>query len=837
MRTARARSGAALAAAALASSALAATAAAAPTTLPATTTSLTAPEAVARVCHSRQLPGAEGVVRRRWKAPVGGVVTARLPRRGAGDWDLALFDAASGTGLGASATFGSAEVVSSWVTVGQEVVVQVCRRSGRTGRVPLSIQLVAAERPASRGRIALVSVGISGQADAERLDRLGFDLTEHGGEDFVEVVTYSDAERARLRRAGFSYRTRIADLAAQERADRAADAAYARRVRRSPLPSARTTYRTFADYGTDLKRLVDEHPGLVRPVTLPHTNPSGGSTIEARPIEGIEIAKDVNRTDDGRPVLVIMGLHHAREWPSGELTIEFGIDLARSYGSDPRVTAALERARVFILPMINPDGFVVSRGAGTTPADDNSNATLGLVANDQGPYKRKNCRPTVPGSSAQPCAARTASGVDLNRNYGAYWGGVGSSSDVTSQSYRGTGPYSEPESEAVHRWSSGLHIATIITNHTFTSEGTFLRQPGFDEPNDEVPPVVPDEAPMRALGDAMRGATGYLSQLGWKLGDITGATEDWNYFAQGTIGYTPELRGTNFHMNYANGVVGEYEGEEVAARGPDPTPEDPSEDAVLAGDFRGKGIREAFLLAVEQAGNPADHSVIEGTAPPGRVLRLRKAFTTPTSQAAITVSDTLDTTLTVPASGRYEWHVNPSTRPLSPVKEAWTMTCEDSNGVVFDQREVVVDRGQRVTVDLPCLPVSPGPGGPGVDPAGLGRRLLVSRRSVRLTRTGGAPVVLSCRSTRPCRGTVRLRTAERFRRGRRVQRIALGRRSFTVPARRRVRVPVRLGAAGRRLLAREGALRVLVVANMAPGASGDRTYTKTATFRLVRARR
>ena len=49
---------------------------------------------------------------------------------------------------------------------------------------------------------------------------------------------------------------------------------------------------------------------------------------------------------------------------------------------------------------------------------------------------------------------------------------------------------------------------------------------------------------MKALGDAMAAATGWTSELGYAtLGDITGATEDWNYFAQGTYGYTPEARG------------------------------------------------------------------------------------------------------------------------------------------------------------------------------------------------------------------------------------------------------------------------------------------------------
>ncbi len=65
-------------------------------------------------------------------------------------------------------------------------------------------------------------------------------------------------------------------------------------------------------------------------------------SLENRPIQGIEIAADVNATDDGRPVYVNMGAHHAREWPSGEFPMEFAIDLVENYDTDPRITALLE---------------------------------------------------------------------------------------------------------------------------------------------------------------------------------------------------------------------------------------------------------------------------------------------------------------------------------------------------------------------------------------------------------------------------------------------------------------------------------------------------------------
>jgi hypothetical protein len=39
-------------------------------------------------------------------------------------------------------------------------------------------------------------------------------------------------------------------------------------------------------------------------------------SLDGRPINGVEIADNVT-AKDGRPTFLLMGLHHAREWPSG----------------------------------------------------------------------------------------------------------------------------------------------------------------------------------------------------------------------------------------------------------------------------------------------------------------------------------------------------------------------------------------------------------------------------------------------------------------------------------------------------------------------------------------
>ncbi len=598
-----------------------------------------------------------------------GVVTARL-RAAGGDWDLSVADARTGHVHARGATVLARETVTVAGTAGRPLRASACRLRGGAETARIAFELHPAA-PADRSFPArLVRVPLAGPESLERLEATGLDVTHNVTDRFADVVLYSAAEQADLLRAGFLGETRIGDL-------RAETARTLAQASSRPLPSGQATYRTPAEYSQQMKNLAAKFPAIARSVVV-------GTSLEGRPIEGVELAADVGATDDGRPTFLVLGLHHAREWPSGEMPMEFVLDIADEYGSNARVTQLLQRARILAVPVVNVDGFEVSRLAGPMPGDDNPFATLPLIATDSAAYKRKNCRPTA-GSEAVPCATRpTVQGVDLNRNYGAFWGGVGSSTDPTDQTFRGPAPYSEPESEAIHKLSSTRPITLVISHHTYTEPGVWLRQPGFCKSEGACSAqedVVPDEAGMAALGEAMHQATGWRSALGWDIGEITGATEDWNYFTQGAYGYTPEQRGVNFHPNYEDAVVREYTGEDAGGRG---------------------GVREALLLAAETAADPARHAVLSGSAPAGRTLRLTKAFDTPTSQPNVVVKDKLDFTLKVPASGRFTWHVNQSTRPLSTFTESYALTCETPDGRVLERRDVVVARGQSLVLDLGC---------------------------------------------------------------------------------------------------------------------------------------
>ena len=632
-----------------------------------------------------------------YRSSVTGMVDVRL--RGSGDWDLVVRDS-DGNRVASSRGFGGSEVVQGWVRGGRSLVAEACRRSGAGSRARVTLRTVASALPklAGGGTVRLVRVSANA-AQLAGLERAGFDVTHARGPGWADVIVSGAVQLTQLQLSGLRFQTRDANLAKSFANARAADARATTRAGAagSALPSGRTTYRTYDEIQAELKQLVAQHPGVVRKVVF-------GTSFQGREISGVEIARDVEGTD-GRPVFFTMGVHHAREWPSAEAAMEFAQLLVQEQAT-ARVGNLLANTRIVILPLVNPDGYVSSRNA-FDPGDTlfGQDPTVTLVESIVPPggvfaYRRKNCNGEILGPQL-PC--ELAWGVDNNRNYGNLWGGPGSSADVTSQSYHGPGPRSEPETQAVWNYVRRNHVTTLVSIHNVAA--LVLRPPGVSGSG-----LAPDEARLKAIGDAIGNAAGYTSQFGYQLYDTAGTTEDDSYAATGGYGYTVEMGPPdgNFHMPYATGVIAEWTGENphAAQRG---------------------GLREGMLLAAEAAASPADHAILRGTAPAGRVLRLKRAFQTRTSpycekgiepvvtilppicltgqKPPLVLDDVLDATTLVPPSGSYAWHVNQSTRPFVGAAggtEAYALTCEDAAGAVLEQRTLTIARGQDVTLNVGC---------------------------------------------------------------------------------------------------------------------------------------
>jgi hypothetical protein len=634
------------------------------------TATVTSPSLADRTCLTEAAASGPGVVTRTVEARRGGWIAARL-RAASGNWDLAVIDTKTGRMVAGSADYGARELAEGVLDNPTTLRVQACRLSGHATTARVSLEILKLPKTPL---VDLVRVATPTREARAALAALGFDWkTDHAGPVYTDVYIPRTSDASKIGQTGLLSVTLVPDAARAERAARRAERLAARLAPDvTGLPSGRTgPYRRLPDYTSEMNALATANPNLVKRITL------SPSSYEGRPLEGVEVTENVNERD-GKPVFLMVGEHHAREWPSSEHTIEWAYELVTGYNGTGTYTAPslrvvnlMKTVRTIIVPIVNPDGFNASREFGEIYGNGNGDDS-GLDLAELNEYRRKNCRvneaPTPVGNCAGPAFGVGSTGVDLNRNYGTFWGGPGSSTDTTSEIYHGPhcagdtpvkgagcGPFSEPETEAVRRLVSARQVTTLITNHTFAE--LVLRAPGLKSQG-----LAPDELAMKDLGDRMACENGYASQYGWQLYDTTGTTEDWSYNVTGGYGYTFEIGsdGGDFHTSFPVHVNEQYEGTSLGALAADP----------CRPNRRGLGNREAYFIAMENTADATQHSVIRGQAPAGAVLRLHKVFQTPTSitnpdLSPKTFTDTLDSTTVVPPSGQFEWHINPSTSPLS----------------------------------------------------------------------------------------------------------------------------------------------------------------------------
>jgi hypothetical protein len=493
------------------------------------------------------------------------------------------------------------------------------------------------QRAGSDGKVQLVHVKATSRAERNRLAALGLELTEHGDTTGLDVVLHGAEDARVLREAGFDWQVKVADLAARARANAKRDRQYAAEVAKSPLPSGRTSYRHLWNYNRELIALTRKYPNLTRPLVLPNRS------VQGRKIRGIEITANAGNRLDGKPVMLMVGAHHAREWPSSEHTMEWAYELLTTYKRSAQAKRIVNNVRIIVVPVLNPDGFRISREA--DPLGDFSLFDYEM--------KRKNCSVSeftpaqyLGGTCADNPAGRLR-GTDLNRNYPGFWGGNGASPIWSDDTYRGDGPGSEPETDALRKLISKRQVTNLITNHTYSN--LVLRPPSLFSTG-----YTPDEEVYRELGERMTAHNDYTNQASFQLYDTSGSLEDWSYWNTGGFGFTFEISPDGFHEAFEDAVVAEYVG----------LP--PAEGAGQGGN------RAAYYEMADATVDRSMHSVIKGRAPKGTLLRISKEFTTQTSpviQPDGSVTEPLEYTDNLvssfrPSGGWFSWDVNPSTRPL-----------------------------------------------------------------------------------------------------------------------------------------------------------------------------
>ena len=361
-----------------------------------------------------------------------------------------------------------------------------------------------------------VEIGVQSPADIARLQQQ--DITvEHfrfNPQRGIELVLNQE-ELARLDAAGLSYTVLTADLAAAYRDRRPSTAAELEAGRRImagdniegfDLGSMGGFY-TYDEITAVLDTMYAHYPSIItQKVAI-------GASVQDRSIWMVKISDNPTVNESATEGVVYYdALHHAREPAGMAVTIYYMFWLLENYGIDPHATYLVDNREMYFVPVVNPDGYVYNQQ--TNP--------------NGGGYWRKNRR-----NNAGSCY-----GVDLNRNYSYGYNTGGSSNDPCSETYHGTGPFSEPETQSVRDLILTIHPAIGFSTHSVA--GTYLNPYGYTS-------ISPEYDIYSEFASDFATANGYLygrtsEMLGYTS---SGTTRDYLH-SEGTYAWTPEIGGSDF---------------------------------------------------------------------------------------------------------------------------------------------------------------------------------------------------------------------------------------------------------------------------------------------------
>jgi hypothetical protein len=379
---------------------------------------------------------------------------------------------------------------------------------------------------ASAARLDAYSVKLGGAKQLRVLKEQGFDITEGQRARSIEIVG-TRGQIAKLRRTGVKAK-RLVDRrgrsASRIAAAQAADGWQVwRPYARTDVPVSGSAGNPTANIKTQLENLAAAHPKIAELRTLGHS-------LRGVPIYAMKVTKDARKKRDGsRPAVLYSSLQHAREWLAGETgrrTLRMFLD---NYGregtaigtdnqpiagvSAEEITRLVNTRELWFILVANPDGY-------------------DYTFDPPNRLWRKNLRDN--NGDGQITAI---DGVDPNRNFPTRWNydDEGSNTEPSSETYRGTGPASEPETQAFLSLTRRVDFAYNKNDHT---HGKLLLWP----PGWQVDTRYADEPLMEALAgdDENPGIPGFDPEVGAELYTTNGDTNDHLYGAHRTISYTPE---------------------------------------------------------------------------------------------------------------------------------------------------------------------------------------------------------------------------------------------------------------------------------------------------------
>jgi hypothetical protein len=340
-------------------------------------------------------------------------------------------------------------------------------------------------------------------AKASQLLKKGYDISDirnRGRLSSIDMVL-TRAQRDRLAASGVNVRLK-----------RTRSGKTVRQLATAQAAAGFTVWRSWDEPGgirDELYRVARNNRDLVKLKVLGHT-------LQGREIIALKVTKNARKHRDGsRPAALYSATQHAREWISTEVdrrALHWYIDQYNS--NNQEIRKLLKHTELWFMVVANPDGYQYTF--------------------DHERLWRKNLH-----DNDGDGQTTGADGVDPNRNFNEHWNydNEGSSSIFSSDTFRGTDPGSERETQAMQ---SLLRSADPETHANFHSYGPLILFPQgwlVGAPDADNPIYT-------ALGgtDANPAIPGFDPGLSAEELYVTnGETTDFADANVGTISFTPEL--------------------------------------------------------------------------------------------------------------------------------------------------------------------------------------------------------------------------------------------------------------------------------------------------------
>ncbi|WP_030544875.1 M14 family metallopeptidase [Streptomyces albus] len=282
-------------------------------------------------------------------------------------------------------------------------------------------------------------------------------------------------------------------------------------LRAYDFPPADSKYHNYAEATAEINSRVAAHPDIMSKRVI-------GKSYEGRDIVAVKISDNV-KTDENEPEVLFTHHQHAREHLTVEMALYLLRELGDDYGTDQRVTKAVNDREIWIIPDLNPDGGEYDIASGS--------------------YRswRKN---------RQPNSGSSAVGTDINRNWPYQWGCCGGSSgSPSSDTYRGPSAASTPEVKVVTDFvrsrvvGGKQQIKAGIDFHTYSE--LVLWPYGYTYSDTASGMTRDDRDAFAAIGKKMAASNGYTPQQSSDLYITDGSVNDWMWADQKIFSYTYEM--------------------------------------------------------------------------------------------------------------------------------------------------------------------------------------------------------------------------------------------------------------------------------------------------------